>query len=124
MKNKSFLSKFRELSPKSPANLDVERKLLPRLKFMGYVMCFFALASLAFAIAAPEESIISAEMERDVPSLETAGLNLENEEGVLELSPTDVLNFYAISLVFAAVAASCFLSAKQKRKLLFHDPHS
>jgi len=62
MKNKSFLSKIEELKPNIPVQLDVERKLVPRLKFMGYVMFFFCVAALIFEIVVPEDTVIAAEI--------------------------------------------------------------
>ncbi len=94
MKNKDSLSK-------------VERQLLPRLKFMGYVMYTLCLSSLVFAIFFPEEEKIA----------ELGGLNLIEEE----FNPKEVLNFYLIAAVFAAVGCTCMLIVRKKRKILFQQ---
>ncbi|MBS0603599.1 MAG: hypothetical protein JSS60_01025 [Verrucomicrobia bacterium] len=122
MKNKSFLSKFEELKPKVPLQLDVERKLLPRLKFMGYVMYILSIATLTFAITAPKEPGIGPELEKeDFANLSTSGVALMNDEDQLELNPMEVLNFYVVAVVFAAVGASCFLIGWKKKKTLFQE---
>ncbi len=120
MKNKSFLSKIEELKPEIPVHLEVERKLVPRLKFMGYVLCFFCLASLVFALTIKEETLILPEStEASSDEIIAATPLLTDDE--LELTATEVLNFYAISAVFAIVGASCFFISWKKRKILFHQ---
>ena len=116
MKNKNFSSKFEET--KVDNKPDTEFKLLPRLKFLGYVMSIIAVATLTFAIVVPEESEITAELlqhEHDIKK-NNAGLLLDNDEDILEFDASDVLNFYMISAVFAAIGATCFVIAWKKRK--------
>lgn len=124
MKNKSFLSKLDKLKPQAPVHLEMERKLIPRLKFMGYVMLTLFLAAFTFALTVKEDPLITQE------SIQEGASNSEELEAVsplltddaeLELSATEVLNFYAVSLVFAAVGAACFLIAWKKRKTLFQE---
>ena len=114
MKNKSFLNKCSELDPKVAAFVEAEKKLLPRLKIMGYVLLVVSVAALVFAIIAPEDPEIGPEL-----ILESAGgIIMGNDEDLLELSSREVLNYYVISGIFAAVGASCFLIVRQKRKEL------
>jgi hypothetical protein len=116
MKNKSFLSKLEELKPEVPIHLEVERKLIPRLKFMGYVMYFFCLLSFVFALTIKEEEellISELETNSEIPAILT-------DESELELAATEVLNFYFVSLVFALVGTACFLIAWKKGKKLLH----
>jgi hypothetical protein len=127
MKNKSFLSKFEELKPKIPIHLDVERKLLPRLKFMGYVTYILCLVSFAFAMTIQEEAeSIAASPQEEFAELEdmevVSGIGLLSEDGELELAPTEVLNFYLVASIFAVVGTACFLIAWKKKKKLFHTP--
>ena len=111
MKNKSFLNKLESLKKQSPTQLEVERKLLPRLSFMGYVMLVCGLGSLTFAITVPQEITIGPELlQQEILAL--------TDEDPLELSPTEVLNFYAISSMFALAGASCFLISWRKKKTL------
>ncbi len=120
MKNKSFLNKFQELKPKVKVQLEVEQKLLPRLKIMGYLMIFLTLIALVFAILSPTESTIGPEIEtQDFANLQSSGINIGNEEDLLDLNVKDVLNFYMVSFVFALVGASCFLIGWKKKKTLF-----
>lgn len=125
MKNKSFSSKLEELKQAAPSQLDVERKLIPRLKLMGYVMFAFCAASMLFAFIVKDDTVITRE------SLQETGLNADEMEAVttplsddseLELAATEVLNFYAVSFVFAVVGASCFVIAWKKSKTLLHEP--
>jgi hypothetical protein len=102
MKNKDFSNKVLEQAK-------VERQLLPRLKFMGYVMYVLCLSSIAFEVFFPQETI---EIEKNV---ELEAMTLLDEE----LNPKEVLNFYAVASVFALVGVACMLIARKKRKILF-----
>lgn len=117
---KSLLNKIEKLKPKAPKQLEVERKLLPRLKFMGYIMVCITLATFAFAVTLPSETAMITEIqEKDFSHPSQSGIGTLEEDG-LDLSPRDVLNFYVVSFVFAVVAASCFLISWKKKKVLFH----
>ncbi len=118
MKNKTSLNNMENLKPGIPAGLATEKKLLPRLKFMGYVMFTCCAASIAYAIFAPKEQETGPDL-AEYPLVYAAGLPLDGDEDLLELSPTEVLNFYAIGLIFASVGATCFLTAWKKKKHLF-----
>jgi hypothetical protein len=97
----------------------VEKELLPRLKFMGYLMTAFCIAAFLFALLAEREPAPppAAILER-YPPLKTSGPTLMADEELLELRPTEVLNFYVVSLTFFLVGASCFLIAWKKKKTL------
>jgi len=117
MKNKSFLSKCDELKEKAPVQLEIERKLLPRLKFMGYVMFTLCLASFVFALTVKEDTAVIGPPPFDQTEA-VSPLELLPEEGEIELSATEVLNFYFVAFVFALIGASCFLIAWKKKKTL------
>lgn len=122
MKNKSFSSKLADLKP---IHLDVERKLIPRLKFMGYVMLTCALASLLFALIVKEDTVATPELMQEVGSNSEemeATSTLLTDDTELELAATEVLNFYGVSFVFAVIGASCFVIAWKKSKTLFQEP--
>ena len=126
MKNKSLSSKLEELKPKLPAQLDVEKKLLPRLKFMGYVMWTCCLAAFIFALTIKEETeIIGPPSQEGViePDQTEAVSRIEliSEDGELELNPTEVLNFYLVAFIFAVMGTTCFLIAWKKKKKLFQE---
>jgi hypothetical protein len=118
MKNKSLLNKIEALTPKGPHQIDIERKLLPRLKLVGYIMYTFCLVSLTYAIVGP-----------GMPELELAANNynltqlagLPLEEELPELPHNEVLNYYLISSVFAVMGTGCFIIAWKKRKKLFRN---
>ncbi len=120
MKNKNSLSEAQQAELKAE-RLDSEKKLLPRLKFMGYVMQILAVASVTFAIVAPEESELETqlEMERFSAKNKAAGLSLENDDDLLELTPAEVLNYYLIGAIFAVVGSSCFFICWKKKKHLW-----
>lgn len=110
---KSFSSKLEELKRQVPKREDVERKLIPRLKFMGYTLFVLALASLTFAVFVKEESFTAASND----TLEAVSpLLIDDTE--LEPTATEVLNFYVVSFIFSLVGTSCFLIAWKKNKTL------
>ncbi len=88
--------------------IESERKLLPRLKLMSYIFFVLSIASLLFILTFEEETLLNAEL-------------TEQEEEV-ELAPTEVLNFYFISFLFAAGGVGCLLLAKSRAKNLLEEP--
>ncbi len=122
MRPKSFLNKAEPPQVKEKHALEVERTLLPRLKFMGYVLYVWSAASLAFAFMVPEENPSSAYANFTIPNF--IGMTFEeDEEDLPEYKATEVLNFFLVSAIFAAVGTTCFWIEKKKRKTLFHPPH-
>ena len=112
MKNKSF-------SSKEATHLEAERKLLPRLIFMGYILTGLFVITLGFAIATQN----SAAVENTLATEETTAPNalimaLIQDENLREPSPTEILNFYVVSAIFALVGATCFLVGWKKKKIL------
>ncbi len=118
---KIFSNKLDELKKKEPPSADVEKKLIPRLKFMGYVMYSLSLASMLFAMINLEEK----EQGGQTVSLEAVtGFQLLMEEEEREPTPKEVLNFYFVGGIFALVGVSCFLIARRKNKVLNQDPQN
>ncbi len=114
MKIKSFWN--RKSPSLTPTQLEIERKLLPRLFLMGYIFAFLTLASLLFVLLiAPktltEEGSVGAEI----------SLIEEEFPDELELQVTEVLNFYLITVIFAAVGISCFYLGKRKKRELYQE---
>ena len=105
---KKFLNKLETLKTVAPDHLKVEKKLRPRLNYMGYIMFFFTACSLGFAIITPQEVPIGPESES------LAG----PDEELIDLNPREIFNFYIVSLIFAAVGSSCFLISWRKKKNL------
>lgn len=126
-KLKSFLNPDR-LKLKTPEEIEVERQLLPRLKFMGILLFAFGGCALCYSLFfAPETLSEISEL------IETDGTPLPKEmEYASGLSiPTDPsygffqierYNGYIIAFCFTVVGAICFLTAWNKQKKLPAPP--
>ena len=101
MKNKDFSNKVLEQAK-------IERQLLPRLKFMGYVLYVLCICSIAFEAFFPAETLV---IEK---TIELEAMTLLEEEPTAK----EVLNFYAVASVFALVGFTCMLIVRKKRKTL------
>ena len=108
---KSFLSKF-----KTPSPLETERKLLPRLKFMGYVLYGWCVWAVGFAVI----DVGEAASYENLSVSHKSELFGEEEEELPEFRPKDVLNFYVVGAIFAVVGTACFVIERKKRKTLVH----
>lgn len=101
-------------------NPDIQ--LLPRLKFIGYLLYGFACITLSVAIFAPKADSIYTELAQDnvvTPQEmeQSSGLSLlTEEESLVVLDPREVFNFFYISALFAVVGTSCFLLFYKKKK--------
>ncbi|MBI2809629.1 MAG: hypothetical protein HYX67_02195 [Candidatus Melainabacteria bacterium] len=123
---KSFSEKLEDLKPK-PRDLNaIERKLLPRVKFMAYVMYSLCIASVLFAIFVPKttEPEVETQIEESgfpgsVALDAIAEFFTEDEE----LTPTEVLNFYVVGFTFALVGVGCSVLYRKKKKTLFAHIH-
>jgi hypothetical protein len=112
MTYRSSLNKSKLILTLSPEKLEIERKLLPRLRLMGYIFFVLALSAFIFILTF-EEELPSAESQ-----LETTASLLIEEEALLESNPTEVFNFYLVSLLFASLGSLClFIEKKKKRDL-------
>lgn len=122
MKPKKFSHEPDPTNPKPLPKIEVERKLLPRLKLMGYLLLMISTTTLCFAIFAPKEELIHARASTSSfqnPEL-ASGISLITDDTPFELNPTEVFNFYIVSAIFAAVGASLlFLTWKKKKDHLF-----
>jgi hypothetical protein len=103
---------------------DIECKLVPRLKFMGYIFTFLCLASLIFAFFVHSENksipppliIDENSILADIEAL--SGTILFTDMQPLEIAPQDVLNFYAVSLIFGSIGTSLFFHYSKKNKII------
>lgn len=117
MTHRSSLNKSKLIHTLSPEKLEMERKLLPRLRLMGYIFFALALATLIFILTF-EEELPSAESQ-----LETTSSLLIEEESLLDSNPTEVFNFYLVSLLFASLGSLCiFIEKRKKRDLMQEAP--
>lgn len=97
-----------------PNKREIERQLLPKLKWMGYIFFFLAIGSLLFAILVePEES--TAEEFASVVRLQE---RLFGKEAKADPLPHEVLNFYAVAAVFATIGLLVLLLVWKKSKAL------
>lgn len=97
---------------------DIERKLMPRLRFMAYLFFLLALASFLFACFthAEEQQKMSSfhqEQNRLLLDIEAilnryGGGSLFSDMESLELSFEDVFNFYVVALLFGTIGISLF----------------
>lgn len=118
-KNSRIQSKLDELKKKAPPPADVEKKLIPRLKLMGYIMYGLGVASALFAMISVEEKEPIAKGPISPEQIEAvSGFELLMESEERELTPKEVLNFYLVGGIFVAVGAGCFLIAWKKKKVL------
>lgn len=98
--------------------------LLPRLKFMGYMLYGFACITLSVALFAPKSDSIYTELTQDnviTPQemQQDSGLNfLTEDESLLKLDPREVFNFFYLSALFAIIGTSCFWLFYKKKKSL------
>jgi hypothetical protein len=115
MKIKSFWNRERKLL--TTDQILAERKLLPRLKLMGYLFFGLSIASLLFIFLANESSTITPMID------ETLNIPLLEDDTIdeLDLNPFEVLNFYVISFIFAAIGAACLYITKIKKRQLFQE---
>ncbi|HEY2810235.1 MAG TPA: hypothetical protein VGJ00_02445 [Rhabdochlamydiaceae bacterium] len=104
-----------------------EYKLLPRLKFLGYVFFLLSLASLLFAFfahsekntATPTFTFDENSKLADIEAL--AGAVLFSNMQPLELQPQDVFNFYIVSIIFGSIGSGIFYYSSKKLKLVTRE---
>ncbi len=123
MNNKTFWNKLNTLKPKTAEQLEVERKLLPRLRLMGYLLIGISVLTCSYAIIAPkEEQIYYAHKEQKNAFFQqnelSSGLSLETDDTPFELNPSEVLNFFVVSATFAGIGGLLLFTVWNRRKQL------
>ncbi len=91
---------------------EIEQNLLPRLKWMSFILFALALGSLLIAFIGPKE------LSDEVQALIRLQERLFGEIGKLEPRAHEVLNFYVVSAIFAIIGLSLFLIFWKKSKSL------
>lgn len=82
----------------NPAHEEIEKKLVPRLKYLGYILIVFSLIALGYHIFS-----------------EPAEDRLLNEEEMLsELTDPPLINMMLVAGAFGAVGAGCITIAWRK----------
>ena len=96
---------------------EIEKGLLPRLKFLGYLLCIFGLFSLCYAFFSS-----SAPMDRDsafdaLRAKESfSGVAFEQETLPFVLTKGERSRLYGIAAIFAVVGTMCVITARRKQK--------
>jgi hypothetical protein len=96
----------------------VESQLLPRLKFMGYLLLGLAALTLVFSMVISLTDLFTPEEFSIVPEMEISSILDLFNDSENNPNPFEVLNFYVISTIFAAVGLTCLWIAKKKKKHL------
>jgi hypothetical protein len=97
--------------------IQIERQLIPRLKFMSLLLFFFSACSLGYSLIFAEQNDPNppqdwlADELALVEEFQTGNIPL-NLEGI------ELLNAYIIALSFAIVGSTCFLAAWSREKKL------
>ena len=108
---------------------EIERKLVPRLRFMAYLFFFLAVASFFFACFthAEEQQKMSSfhqQQNRLLLDIEAilnryGGGSLFSDMESLELSSEDVFNFYVVALLFGTIGISLFYFSQKPKVAKF-----
>lgn len=130
MTPKTSWNKFKPSATLTSEQLETEKLLTLRLKPMGYLLFLFCIASLVAGVllqdsegstapSTPATPTRLSPLERSLPP----SFFLEETSEEIELNAAEVLNFYFISLTFAAAGSLCLLySHKKHKKLLSIQP--
>lgn len=124
MKNKNFWNSLNTFKPGTPEQVEVERKLLPRLRVMGYLLVGISVLTFTYAIVAPkEEELYYLHQEEKNAFFQenelSSGLSLATDDTPFELNPSEVLNFFVVSATFAGVGGLLLFTCWNRRKLIF-----
>jgi Ca2+/Na+ antiporter len=106
--------------PTDPEKIKIEKSLLGRLKKLGFVMLLFSACFLSYAFfvyPSPMDDGVITPQERTLSSGITNTTQEMDEE---ELLAEETLNFFAVSLVFAAIGIACIVIAWKRQQ----DIHS
>lgn len=115
-KIKNFLNSAKHLhvkdvTEKFEIHLEIEKKLIPRLKAVGLILLIFSLFSFFYAY-------FSTTYENPFPSENLSQESLLDDDFDIppELTATERLNFYVISGIFTAVGVTCLLICNKKKR--------
>ncbi len=101
--------------------LENEKKLLPRLRYMGFLLLFFSIFTLAYALIAepyldvpPDESAVIKEESMGLPDTDT------NPDFILTKGQR--LNLFLVAGIFGTIGLSCFFFFWKKKEQLHVSP--
>lgn len=110
-KVKTLLSKMKSSAP------EVDALLLPRLKFMGFLLLVFSFASLCYAFF--EDDVWMMSEVQTSPSLrEVDPENTWHMSTLIEVENTYLLSPYLAATAFAVTGLYCLFYVRQKKKNL------
>ncbi len=106
---------------KNFSNPELDKKLLPRLRFIGFSLLTFAVCSLSYSlISVPYVSTTVIEDDPLIKESEeqAAGFPEITESPPFTVTEKDKLNLHLVTAVFSIVGISCiYLAAKKKKEL-------
>lgn len=107
---------------KAQEEVEPEKQLLPRLRFMGLLLLFFSVCTLCYSIFFTET--VSQELSEQITTDDQTNLQeMEFTSGVSMMNayPYDFIqverfNAYIVTISFALVGAACVITAWHKQK--------
>ncbi|MFI5333735.1 MAG: hypothetical protein ACHQT8_01035 [Chlamydiales bacterium] len=97
--------------------LETEKKLLPRLRFMGCVLLLFGAFACAYAIIAdPYLSTVGLDNDQLVVEEEVIGIPEFEETPPFIVTSFERINLYIVAFIFSSIGAGCLLLMWKKKK--------
>ncbi len=122
--HKSSLNDSGEVSPRRPEEVQIEKQLLPRLRFMGLLLFFFSGCALCYSIFFAAEidqelalALANDEFTTPQEMQYASGLSI-TENTPFSLFQAERFNAYMVTISFAVVGAACLFTAWSKQKKL------
>ena len=112
-----------KLKHKLVHQLLIEKQLIPRLSFLGWVLLFFGVCSLIYGFYThPLSSIdnLGAETQKQTEWLSLEIEQIESDMAKM-VTPEEVFNFYIVSIIFAGLGLFCLFTSWKKRHILFKN---
>lgn len=106
---------------KTFSNLELDKKLIPRLRFIGFSLLFFAVCSLSYSLISTP--YLSTTVIEDDPLVkegeeQAAGFPELTDSPPFMVTEKDKLNLHLVTAVFCIVGTSCLYLAAKKKKIL------
>ncbi len=114
------------MDPMTKSFHEIERLLLPRLRFIGMVLLFFSVFCISYSIlSSPYLSTLGLDKEEELV-IQEQSLIPDGNEGPLKLSPFERISLYFVASVFGVVGSGCLYMFWRKREelSLLIDPPS
>ena len=92
-------------------SLDTEKKLLPRLRYMGILLILGSLFCLTYAII-----IDPALTQLEIEKIENVIAEAESAEEELFVEYSELLNLYLIATTFGIIGSLCLFGFTRKKK--------